>query len=330
LTDIRLDTGFLDHPKTKRLKRVLGWEGIEALLRLWMFAADNKSRSKGNLKGMDSLAIADAANWDDDPDTFVKVLSASETRFLDIHQVGNNGSGCYYVLHDWRDHQGFVCRKKERSENAKNAAKKRWSEKKVAKKRRNPKPSKPIQVMPTACESHCQPHASRNAPLPSPSPTPTPSANAAKAASKKEVAKEDKTNPDKSPIPKIRELYRALWKEEHWIEMPWVYGKDDARLKRLMDQLEEANPGQGAAMLCRVIGDYIKSPNPFYKKVKHSMDVFVKYFAEILAERYGPRDPTGDRKAEDAYYAAKRRSGTNDEPEQINDILLEVTSGKEV
>ena len=42
VADFRVDAGVFTHIKTKRLRRALGAEGVEALFRLWAYAAGCK------------------------------------------------------------------------------------------------------------------------------------------------------------------------------------------------------------------------------------------------------------------------------------------------
>ena len=60
-TDIRIDGEFLDHPKTQKLIRRLGLEGLFSLQALWIWCA--KNRPDGDLSGMDDEDIAIAARW---------------------------------------------------------------------------------------------------------------------------------------------------------------------------------------------------------------------------------------------------------------------------
>ena len=62
-SDIRLSIGFLDHPKTVKLQRQLGEAGVLSLLRLWLWAAQN--RPSGILIGMDEDDIEIAARWEE-------------------------------------------------------------------------------------------------------------------------------------------------------------------------------------------------------------------------------------------------------------------------
>ena len=54
MDDYRVMVGFLDHPKTRRLKRRIGHEAVEVILRLWEFATSNASRREGDLSGLDN------------------------------------------------------------------------------------------------------------------------------------------------------------------------------------------------------------------------------------------------------------------------------------
>lgn len=117
--DIRLSIGFLDHPKTIKLKRILGWYGVESLMRLWFFAAQYKP--DGYLLNLNNEDIEIAAKWNGKGGEFVKTL-------LDLKWIDFDGE--FYCLHDWEEHNGFVATFNERSERAKKAIKARWDKKK--------------------------------------------------------------------------------------------------------------------------------------------------------------------------------------------------------
>lgn len=115
--DIRLHIGFFTHPKTKKLRRRHGETAVICLLRLWMFAAQH--RSKGVLHNMQRDDIVDAAEWLGDAEF---VDSLREFGFLDH-------DGEWFVLHDWRDHNGYAYFAEERSRKAREAAEARWNKK---------------------------------------------------------------------------------------------------------------------------------------------------------------------------------------------------------
>lgn len=113
--DIRLSIGFLDHPKTIKLKRKLGPDGMESLIRLWFFCAQYKP--SGELNGLEAEDVEIAAKWNGEPGLFLETILA--LRFLDECDG-------YYSLHDWREHNGFAAYANERSEQARNAASAKW------------------------------------------------------------------------------------------------------------------------------------------------------------------------------------------------------------
>jgi hypothetical protein len=148
--DIRVLTTFPRHPKTIKLKRLLGtWEPI---IVLWLWAAEN--RPNGDLGGLDIEDIAIAASWDDDPKTLINALL--KVRF--VHEVENGA----YALHGWEEHNAYAANAEKRSNKARLAAQARWNKKLKG------------------CSDNakeCSEHATSNAPIPNPSPTPNPSPN---------------------------------------------------------------------------------------------------------------------------------------------------------
>lgn len=106
-TDIRLAVTFFTHPKTQKLKRRLGSDGVVALLTLWVSAAQN--RADGNLYRMDDEDIELSAGWAGESGALVAVLVA--LRFLDSTPDG-------YVLHDWLENNPWVADAPARSERA--------------------------------------------------------------------------------------------------------------------------------------------------------------------------------------------------------------------
>lgn len=113
--DIRLSTGFYSHPKTIKLMRIVGAEGVLCLQRLWIWSAQN--RADGNLAGFEDEDIEIAACWSGACGEFVQALA--KLRFLD----GDTGA---YALHGWDEHQGYVTQEAERIARAKKAANTRW------------------------------------------------------------------------------------------------------------------------------------------------------------------------------------------------------------
>lgn len=103
--DIRIKIGFLDHPKTVKLKRRLGLEGIECLLRLWMFAA--QYRPEGLFSDMDIEDIEIAVHWSGQPGVLVETLLG--LRFVELDDET-------YRLHDWEQHNGYASSSQDRSD----------------------------------------------------------------------------------------------------------------------------------------------------------------------------------------------------------------------
>ncbi|MFW9872558.1 MAG: hypothetical protein ACFFG0_05595, partial [Candidatus Thorarchaeota archaeon] len=148
--DFRVSTDFWDHHKTVRLKKELGYAGIEALQRLWSYTA--KFRPNGYLTNMDNIDIAIACKWEGDADRLVEVLSNKKYPWIEKN-------GDHYKLHNWEKRNGFAVHAEERSEKARKAANKRWE------KNQQDNANSMRQAMLT--------DATSNAPSPTPTPTPT-------------------------------------------------------------------------------------------------------------------------------------------------------------
>lgn len=110
-TDIRVDVGFLDHWKTDTLIVECGAEGVLALMRLWIFAAQNKP--DGRLTGIQTHTIERVAKWRGEPGALLRVLT--ETRFIEQDQEG------IWLLHDWVRHNPYAASAEWRHERAKKA-----------------------------------------------------------------------------------------------------------------------------------------------------------------------------------------------------------------
>ena len=117
--DIRLAISFKGHRKRKKLERMLGPGATGYLIDLWITVA--QGNPKGILMDWDEDDIACSAGWEGDPAVFIDALTKCGF-------IKNNGLGCFEI-HDWEDHQGYVCKSKERSEQAKKAAEIRWKDK---------------------------------------------------------------------------------------------------------------------------------------------------------------------------------------------------------
>jgi hypothetical protein len=115
MPDFRVKVGFFSHPKTEKLRRHLGLEGVFAWMRLWEFCTT--SRPDGSLAGMDDEDIEIAAHWDGPEGQLVEELA--ERGLID----GGRGA---YSLHDWAEHQEHVAGQCDRSATARANALARW------------------------------------------------------------------------------------------------------------------------------------------------------------------------------------------------------------
>lgn len=113
-TDIRLSVGFWQHPKTKKMIKRLGLEGIRSLQVLWLWAAQN--RPDGNLSGMDDEDIELAADWQGEDGKF---LSVCREMWFDTTESG-------LILHNWEEHNPWQTGAQARSDKARKAAQARW------------------------------------------------------------------------------------------------------------------------------------------------------------------------------------------------------------
>jgi uncharacterized phage protein (TIGR02220 family) len=86
---IRVYLGFFENLKTKKLFRLCGYQGVTCLLRLWIYATQNKP---DGILDMTNEDIELQTDWRGEPDKFVSGLIESGYLVLDE----NN-----YLLHDW-------------------------------------------------------------------------------------------------------------------------------------------------------------------------------------------------------------------------------------
>ena len=103
-SDFRISVGFSRHHKTRKLKRLLGADGVLSLIWLWEYTA--AERPDGNLSKLDDDDIELAADWNGEAGAFVKAIKA--VGFLDD---GN-------ILHDWQEHNSWASNFDARSDKA--------------------------------------------------------------------------------------------------------------------------------------------------------------------------------------------------------------------
>lgn len=107
MKDIRLSTEFWDHPKTVKLIRRIGLEGIRSLQILWLWTRVN--RPEGILTGMNAEDIEIAARWEGEPERFVN--ESLNVRWIDVNDET-------YSLHDWGEHNPWSADSVERGDKA--------------------------------------------------------------------------------------------------------------------------------------------------------------------------------------------------------------------
>jgi len=157
--DIRLAVNYLDHPKTKRLRRRLGAEAVLAHIALMCFAA--KYRIDGTFHGMDDAEVEEAAGWGGKPGALVAALTDPAIGLLD-RDVGGA-----LALHDWMEHNRYAAGARERSELGRRGADARWN-------RRTEGGRHAVGNAGSNAEGNAEGNAPAPAPPPSPSPSPSP------------------------------------------------------------------------------------------------------------------------------------------------------------
>lgn len=110
-TDIRLSVGFWEHPKTVKLIRRLGLEGVRSLQVLWLWATQN--RPDGVLSSMDAEDIEIAAKWSGEPTALYTVLT--ELRFIDTTNASDDSCQVVNLLHGWAEHNSWQADSETRS-----------------------------------------------------------------------------------------------------------------------------------------------------------------------------------------------------------------------
>lgn len=161
MADFRVNCGFFNHPKTKKLKRTLGPDGVISLLRVWAYAAQNRH---GSDKLYSAEEIELAVDWEGEVGKFAEILA----RHGWLDETKDR-----YMLHEWGGHNGYAATAQARSEAGRKAAAARWES------RRGTGPDPAIYA--TECDGICGSyesalpmHANGNAPSPIPYPIPSP------------------------------------------------------------------------------------------------------------------------------------------------------------
>ncbi len=117
-SDIRISTGYPDHPKVRKLLRRLGAEGIKS--HIFLLCKVGYLKTKGVLHDFDVDVIEDTAQWTGERGKFVEVLMSDDIRLLELKDG-------VYQIHDWEYWNPWACGSEERSDQASKAAKARWA-----------------------------------------------------------------------------------------------------------------------------------------------------------------------------------------------------------
>lgn len=114
-TDFRVSTGWLDHPKTKRLIARCGRDGAFSLLALWSWTA--RVMPTGNLGEITDHELEEAADWQGEHGQFA--AACFELGWLDRRPDGIR-------IHGWKEHNGYASGAATRIRSARHAVNERW------------------------------------------------------------------------------------------------------------------------------------------------------------------------------------------------------------
>lgn len=159
--DVRLSTGFPTHRKTKRLKRVLGAEGVLGLIFLWAWAG--RERWSGDLGGLSDEDIEDSCGWDGQPGALIGALSDPKIRFID-------GPPGERALHDWAEHNPFAAGKGVRIARGKKGAEAMWAKRRAEQAERQEELDLDASSMPGDASSNATSNETPCPPAPAPAP----------------------------------------------------------------------------------------------------------------------------------------------------------------
>ena len=182
-TDIRIKTSFPNHPKTKKFIKTMGPLGGWMILKLWVFAAQNKS--DGWLTNMDATDICVVMEFKGTPRQMLRALldcpqaadSMKSCPGCDVCEKGktrkragwlNKTKDGFFEIHDWQEHNPYAHASQFRIDRARKGG--------VARRERK------IKQIVTGCYEQDQAvleAGSSSAPVPVPVPVPAPIATTA-------------------------------------------------------------------------------------------------------------------------------------------------------
>jgi hypothetical protein len=114
MANLNLDVNYPDHPKTRRLKTMLGKESEYLPIKLWLYVG--RLHPEGHLKDYNGQEIEAIVEWGGTPGAFIEAMERVEW----LKKDEKNG----YKLIGWKEHQGHLIAFKRRG---KIAAKARWN-----------------------------------------------------------------------------------------------------------------------------------------------------------------------------------------------------------
>lgn len=114
-TDIRISTGYPDHPKIRKLRKLLGGDGV--LSHIFLLCYAGKYAYSGELKHMDASDIEEVARWRGEPGVLVGTL-------VELHLLDNKPGN--YSIHNWQKWNKYAATYDIRSATARKNIAKRW------------------------------------------------------------------------------------------------------------------------------------------------------------------------------------------------------------
>lgn len=112
--DVRIDTRFFSHPKTMKLISRMGADGVCSLLRLWLWAAEN--RPSGYLHGLSDEDIDLIAGGGQTRPDQTSSSSSFAQLAMELGWIDTGENGLY--LHEWAQYNPWVSDAPSRSDKA--------------------------------------------------------------------------------------------------------------------------------------------------------------------------------------------------------------------
>lgn len=301
--DIRISTGLLDHPKTRKFERRIGCDAIKYLLRLFLWVGDN--RSNGELSRLTDEDIEIVCHWDGEEGKLITALC--EAGFLD----GEEGSRS---VHNWAKNQPWAVNRQRRIEAARENANLRWDRERERKIAQNKSIKKDIDAL-AAMQTACNPHANTNAPNPTqPNPTQPNTIAASEILSPLPVeVKVDKPKAKKHPSEgsEVWNAYSTAYFSRYGVE-PVRNAKTNAICSQLVQRL-----GDDAK---HVAAFYLSHNDQFYIKQSHALGPLLQVCEGLRTQWATGRKVTGV----EARHEEKRDAAT----EQYHRLLDSLGGGK--